>query len=153
MTLPTQYQEYYVYAHKDPDTGEIVYIGHGRGSRAWHFNSYRRRTTDTSRDKEHNDWASSLIQEGFLPCDFVVVLCRNLSKSDACKVEQQLIRKQQPRFNKSLGKSLLKFNEDDVAFMHTLRMYGMSFNKIAKEMGASTMTVWRTLTGANKNVV
>lgn len=139
---------HYVYSHTDPRNNEIVYIGHGWKSRAWTNGSYG----TVLRSKDHVDWLEEINNEGYLPCDFVHILHRGLSKSEACQKEQDLIREIKPRFNKPLGLGNLKVNKDNFILMNNLRAKGVSYQKIAEEVGLSTMTVYRAINGGTKNV-
>lgn len=154
MSLPTQYQEYYVYAHIDPDTQECVYIGHGKGPRAWHYGTYRGTTENKSygaRKESHSRWCEKRIEKGYLPNDWVIILDKNLSKADACSFEQELIREKNPVYNSPLGEKLLKMNMEDIEIAKEMREAGYSYNSISNELEIPTMTIWRTLNGKNKN--
>ncbi len=138
---------YYVYWHIDPNTDEVVYIGHGCKGRAWTHGS--RKTA--LRSQEHLDWLEEKNNQNFLPTDFVFILLKNLTKNEACAEEQNLIRTYNPRFNKPLGKSLLKINSEDFELIQELRSNGLSYKKISEETGFSTMTVFRVLNNKNRN--
>lgn len=141
----TKYQEYYVYTHQDPNSDEVVYVGHGKGSRAWHFGK-------TNRGEDHHLWALLLFEQGFLPHEFTVIENRGLTKSDACIIEQQMIRELRPAFNKPMGLHCLKFTPELQEAARDLRVQGLSYAKIADELGLSTMTIYRGLTGGTHNV-
>jgi len=55
--------KYYWYKHIDPDTQELVYVGHGSGGRAWQCGS----THSPLRSKEHLKWADDLLERGVTP--------------------------------------------------------------------------------------
>lgn len=153
MSLPTDYRDeeerrtYYVYYHYDDVSDEIVYVGHGYKSRAWiHSNGTSNRSPD------HSDWMELQDQRGRLPCDYVEVYARGMTKSQACDLEQRFIRQFSPKFNKPQGISLLKMAPDDLITARALRQDGLSYSDIAKELNVSTMTVYRALTGRTKNI-
>ena len=58
---------YYTYAHVDPENiNEVVYVGHGKGSRAWMFNWG---ATSSNRSAEHNEWCRTQCAKGSHPTD------------------------------------------------------------------------------------
>jgi len=75
---------YYVYNHVDT-SGEIVYIGKGRYSRAW---------VCSQRKVEHKAW-----MESELPFLKVVIVASGCSEIDALKIEKDLILTMAPKFN------------------------------------------------------
>lgn len=81
----------YIYAHINPETGEVVYIGRGVRERAWGI--------QTKRSDPHRKFLSNLENMGFVPSDWVVVLCRSLPQDSATKEELRLIRELLPMFN------------------------------------------------------
>ena len=143
--LPSE--RYYVYAHVCPFSGLFLYVGHGKKARAWIHGS----KNTVLRSEEHLDWLDYLNEEGYLPCDYVYILEKNLTKTQACIKEQKYIREQTPKFNKPLGKSLLKINTEDFTILQELRNLGFSYKKISEETGFSTMTVFRALNNKNRN--
>ena len=143
---------HYVYHHMDPVTKELVYIGHGCKSRAWIMGTSIASVGKYGHRKEpHQEWLERLTNEGFTPADWVVILFQNLTKSKACQLEQDLIRRHTPRFNSPLGKKQLILSAEDVTFAKDLREEGMSYYNVAKELGVSTMCLWRAINGKNKN--
>lgn len=144
--LPTE--TYYVYEHFHPDTDEVVYIGHGWKGRAWtHGNA-----STVLRSQEHTKWLDSINLKGYLPCDYVRILARGLYKTDACKLEQELIREKQPTFNKPQGLQHLKVTDEVLERMLHQRKLGGSYSTIAKEVGLSAMTVYRAVNKQTKNL-
>lgn len=128
---------YYVYAHIDPNTQEIIYIGYGSGHRAWTFNAL------VFRQEIHMAYLRELIYKGFLPSEWVVIKERLLSKEDAMLKEKELIQLYKPIFNiqKGLG-SMTDNNKKQQA--KQLRSDGLSFSEIAERMNLnSSMTAWR----------
>jgi hypothetical protein len=88
---------------------------------------------------------------GFLPEDWVIIEHRNLPKTEACRVEQELIRSSRPRFNKQVGRGGLKLTKDDVEEFKKLRTKGLSYKQVAEKCGSvTTMTVFRALNGHTK---
>jgi hypothetical protein len=89
---------YYVYLHKNPETDEIVYVGKGCHGRAWVV------TRGKKTSKNHQDWMKSMGEKGFIPCDWVVILQKNLTEHDAFKIETNWMHVNgQPKFNRTGG--------------------------------------------------
>jgi len=145
--LPTDYI-YYVYKHTDPRYDELIYIGHGCRGRAWTHGSDK----SVLRSKEHLARLESMTVDGFHAGDWVCILHSGLTKSDACKLEQELIRELKPTYNKPQGKHLLKLTPEQFALCQEMREDGMFYHAIAEEIGVSTMTVYRALNGQTKNI-
>jgi DNA invertase Pin-like site-specific DNA recombinase len=93
-----------------------------------------------------------MTQDGFVPSDWVRVLHSGLDKPDACKIEQDLIRKMKPRYNKPQGKSALKITPEQYQLAQEMREDGKFYHEIADEIGVSTMTVYRALNNQTKNI-
>ena len=145
--LPNEYI-YYVYKHVDPRTDDLIYIGHGCRGRAWIHGSKK----TCLRSQEHLDHLEDMTSDGFIPSEWVKIEIQGLSKSDACQLEQELIRDLNPRYNKPQGKHLLKLTPEDYLLCKELRETGMYYNQIADEVGVSTMTVYRALNNQTKNI-
>jgi hypothetical protein len=71
--------EYYVYAHLNPDNNEIFYVGKGKGYR---------KTSKSSRNGYWNDYVSKL--GGSFK---VLVIQENLTECDALSLEKKIIKK------------------------------------------------------------
>lgn len=79
-------KEFYVYQHKIPATGEIFYIGKGKGNRAF--------------SKIRNKYWHKIIGKH----KFVVELVKeNMTEQDAFNLEESLIKSHNPRANICLG--------------------------------------------------
>jgi len=157
--IPTEDRTYYVYRHKDPTSlglyNDTVYIGHGRGSRAWHLGAYRTNphSSGVGRNYEHAQWASALIDAGYLPPEIVHIEEHGLTKAEALALENELIWEEKPRFNKLQGKAQCALNEEEVAVAFELREMGLSYKKIAEELGVTAMTIHKLINGKTKNYV
>lgn len=95
--LPTKY---YVYFHIDPKTHEVLYVGKGTGGRAW----------DTSRSRkynpEHIKWLQNKMKEGYIPTDYVVILDKGLTETEAFKKEKEYLHKNgNTKFNRTTGEN------------------------------------------------
>jgi hypothetical protein len=145
--LPTDYI-YYVYTHTDPRCGELIYIGHGCRGRAWTHGSDK----SVLRSQEHLTRLESMTAEGLHAGDWVCILHSGLTKSDACKIEQELIRDLRPTYNKPQGKQNLKLTPEQYNLCLEMRDGGMFYHQIAEEVGVSPMTVYRALNGQTKNI-
>lgn len=139
---------YYVYSHVDPRDDEVIYVGHGCRGRAWIHGSKR----TCLRDQDHLSHLEDLTLNGFLASDWVEVLVSGISKSKACKVEQEFIRDLRPRYNKQMGLSTLKVTEAMFSTMVELREDGMSYKEIGEIIGVSIMTAYRALNNKTKNI-
>lgn len=142
----------YVYFHIHPETNEIFYVGHGTLERAWVTRGNLNRVSGGLRSNEHAKFLQLLIDDGFLPNDWVHIVERNLSKSDACVLEQKLIREKSPQFNKPIGEKLLKLTKDQLDLAVEERAHGRFYKDIADQFGVSPMCMWRNINGRNKNV-
>lgn len=133
---------YYVYEYID-EHGAVVYVGQGLAGRAWHC-GYMKGDT-----QERKDWKDEQIEKGRLPCDWVVIVERGLTKSAAREREILLIRELQPFLNKHhtdhYTPSYKKWTESQTEESILLRENGLSYRQIAENFGVATMTVWRNL--------
>jgi DNA-binding NarL/FixJ family response regulator len=145
--LPTDYI-HYVYNHTDPRTGEVIYVGHGSRGRAWTHGS----KLTALRSQEHLAHLESMTQDGFVPSDWVEIIISGLTKADACRQEQALIRLIQPIYNKPQGLGSLKITPEEYKVAKEMRENGQYYHSIAKELGVSTMTVYRALNNQTKNI-
>lgn len=145
--LPSVYQSiFYVYFHTDPETGEIVYVGKGSRGRAWHC------AESNSRGKEHALWMTDLIKRGFTPDSWVTIVESGLTKEKAFALENDLTWGMEtfPKFN-SKHDFACKLNDEDLSKALLLRNQNLSYDKIAKTLNVSTMTIYRVLNGQTKN--
>ncbi len=147
--LPTLY---YVYIHIDPQTREILYVGEGSGQRAWMCLGGYSEVRYGHRSPQHARAIQELMKRGFLPCDWVHIIHRGLTKSEARRKEQEVIRKLSPRFNRPMGKKLLKINGAKLNKAVRLRASGLSYREVADQIDVATMTVYRVLNGQTKNI-
>lgn len=77
--------KYYVYTHQHPSTGHTVYVGKGTGGRAWDVTRCR------NKHRQHQEWMLTLMEEGFVPSDWVVIVLKGLTESDAFAGEKELL--------------------------------------------------------------
>ncbi len=138
--------KYYWYKHVDPDTQEVVYVGHGSGGRAWQCGS----SHSPLRSKEHCKWADDLLERGITPDEWVEIGDRGISKEEAKETELQLIHELKPKFNMSIRYPLLKFTPELYDKAVGLRNAGYTYQAIAKALGLSAMVVHR---GLNKKSI
>jgi len=87
---------YYLYQHVDPDSGEIVYIGMGTGSRAWATGT----SSGSHRSPAHSMWISNLYEQGFTMGDIAKVTHTLLTKDHALDLELNLIKEVKPIYNR-----------------------------------------------------
>lgn len=132
-------KNYYVYQHIDPSTGEIVYVGMGSGGRAWGILNRNRR-----HHPEHREFLDQLTQNGFLPCDWVVIIERNMTKETATLSELKLIHSLGiPKFNFSNGEKQWssKLTDDQVKEIVVLLKTKLTHREIAHQFGVSKGTI------------
>lgn len=135
-------ERHYVYHHLDPETKEVVYVGHGCGARAWLGHT-------PFRDELHAEYLGMLESTGYTPDEWVRIVYKNLPKTEACNLERRDIKILKPRYNKIQGSKLLKFTPDLYQTAVVMRAEGASYATIAKELGLSTMVIHRGLNGKN----
>ena len=127
---------YYVYVYKEDD--DVVYIGMGQKGRAWHC-GYMQGDT-----KERHNWKEEQMGKGRLPCDWVTVVERGLSKGEALELEELLIKETAPKLNQLHNPDYdARQIKLDLAVIKQLREDDTSYRKIAKQLGVSPMTVYR----------
>lgn len=137
---------YYVYKHIDPETREVMYIGKGSKGRAWYFGH------ESGRSEEHNSYLMTLTYRGYTAEAFVEIISSQLTEEEAFKLESALLEDHfnRPKYNSKKDHSC-KLTQEVIDHIFKLRGIGFSYDKIAKEVGFSTMTVYRAYTGQTKN--
>jgi len=76
-------QVYYVYTHNSID-GRVMYVGKGKGRRAWEF---------TRRDKSHKAWMESVRH------NYIEIIEEGLTELQAFSLENRTLRDEEPRYN------------------------------------------------------
>lgn len=142
---------HYVYYHKHPESGKILYVGHGRNERAWRCTTSGDSKHYGHRSAEYSELLLDLQLRGYIPTDWVRVYKRGLTKAEACALEQKITHEFKPEFNKPLGLTNLKIKGELLRKARELRESGMFYSDISKQLNISTMAVWRALNGKNKN--
>lgn len=138
---------YYVYQHVEPVTDQLMYIGHGCRERAWACRPGRGKTySGGHRKPEHADWCLELMQSGCTPDDWVQIVKQGLTKDEAKILEYELINEHRPIFNYQIGDNF-KLSQEQRNTAFEMRETGLYYNKIAENLGVSTMTIWRYLNG------
>lgn len=147
---------YYVYQHVDPRNGEVRYIGKGSMGRAWacgRSTSEPKKTRKGMRSTAHYNWMMELTEIGFIPDDWVFILHKRLSTTEAHEVEKGIVsRHPQPErlFNVTNTRPRCILTDKQLENARCLRKNGLPYEKIAEEIGTSTMTAYRALTGQTK---
>jgi hypothetical protein len=131
---------FYVYLHEDPETNEILYIGHGWKHRAW-LCDY------PFRSEEHADYLQELHGKGFNPSNWVFIEREGLTKEEACFHEREAIKNLKPRFNKIQGEKLLKVTPELLIEAQELREQGWTYLDIANKFNLAAMTIHRAIKG------
>ena len=103
------------------------------------------------RTKEHAEHLETLTEVGFVASDWVQILVKGKTKEEAHEIERRIIEDRKPRFNLKQGLANLKITKETMEEMKKLRAIPRSYSTIAKQVGLSTMTVWRALNGRTKN--
>ncbi len=155
-TLPTLYQQFYVYTHFDPITGEIRYVGAGSKGRAWVCYGGGD-GKEGSRTNEHAKWMNSLIDLGYTPDEFVMIILKNETRKVALAFERKEIVRLKAHgcvlFNRTYGLKIASLSAMRLAQAKHLRSIGLSYKDVATNVKSSTMTIWRALNGKTKAYV
>lgn len=122
---------YYVYSHNDPVTGDLIYIGMGQGDRAWAIKS-------RGRSEDHRRRLEELSSKGFVASDWVRILKRGLSQSDAYELEGRLLAEYKPLYNKQYLKCM---SEQEKQSAYEQHLSGESYSAIARQLGYDVKTV------------
>jgi Holliday junction resolvasome RuvABC DNA-binding subunit len=135
--------QYYVYQHIDPETGEILYIGMGSYERAWLCRG-------SNRKKNHQERLNELFSLGYTMQDVVSILASYLSKEAALSLELTKIEKFKPKFNNYSNpnwKYPSKFADEVITMVKALKEMGYGPQNTAFLMGGdknkNAMTMWR----------
>jgi hypothetical protein len=152
--LPTVYQTveeervYYVYRHAHPITKELIYIGKGSKGRAWVY------AQGMLRSKQHDLYLLDLTIKGYTADSWVEIIASQLTSEEAFTLETELIWSSSPRplFNSTFSQACI-LSEEKQKEIDSLRDSLLSYDKIGKQVGVSTMTVYRYLNGQTKNYV
>ena len=135
--------QFYVYQHTDPETGEILYIGMGSYERAWLCRG-------SNRKKHHQERLKELFAIGYTMHDIVMIIQSGLDKSTAMNLEFKHIKKFKPKFNNSKNpnwKYPSKFADEVVSMVKALKEMGYGPQNTAFLMGGdkkkNAMTMWR----------
>lgn len=145
--LPTPYQQFYVYTHKDPATGEIVYVGKGTRERAWICRGH----TAGGRSAEHAQWLNHIHERGYTMLDVVSIVESNMEKSPALKKELEMIDALRPLFNKNFSYPRTAVSKAEACAIRELYSKGQcSMSFLANSYGTSTMTIQRIISGKTK---
>lgn len=145
----------YVYKHVDPRTGEVRYVGQGTKGRAWTCGSGNMASgTRGNRTHDHQKWIFELINSGFTPADFVVVVAQGLTPKRAREIESEEITKYDKTrlFNREYGLQSLKMTPDKLEIGRTARANGATWAEAAAAAGVHKQTMWRALTNRTKAV-
>ena len=136
-------EQYYVYQHIDPDTGELLYIGMGSYERAWLCRG-------SNRKKNHQERLNELFSLGYTMQDVVSIMASGLNKIDALNLEFTKIEKFKPKFNNLNNpnwKYPSKFADEVITMVKALAKMGYGSQNTAFLMGGdknkNAMTIWR----------
>lgn len=155
-------KKFYVYIHFHPESKEVVYVGKGTAGRAWQCGYSTAKAPDGlrgNRTKEHQQWIEKLLFVGYTPSDYVQIIAQGLDKKSAYRFEAELTEQHKiagaKLFNRSCyGRTdILVLTPNTLKTAAQLRVDGLSYAKIAKQLEVSTMAVWRALNGKTKGLV
>ena len=149
MTKPTEGSNNYVYAHYDPESGALLYIGNGTHERAW---------SRSRRSKEHLTVLDNLNGMGYCPEDYSVVLVRGLTRAEAYSVENLLIKATAPCLNffgvidmdhnRGTNNKNARLTEELVTLARiSYRGGGISIRRLARDTGVAYTTMRKVLYG------
>jgi len=133
----------YVYSYHDKE-GVTVYVGAGCKGRAWHV-GYMKGDT-----QERHDWKQEQLDLGRLPCDWVEIYERGLTRKESKVLEVRLIEQLRPKLNRFHNPDYKATNKYDLIkeAMLKMRLEGCTYSTIAKELNIpSPSTVWRHVNG------
>jgi len=139
--------QYYVYQHTDPETGDILYIGMGSYERAWLCRG-------SNRKKNHQEKLNELFALGYTMQDIADIKASGLNKADALQLEFNKIEQFKPKFNNLNNpdwKYPSKFTSEVVVMVKALSQMGYGPQNTAFLMGGdktkNAMTIWRLNNG------
>lgn len=125
----------YIYAHVNPDTGEILYIGSGR--------NYRATILHPGRSSLHDRFMRNC-KARYRQDEWCVFLACGLEKEEAHRLERELIHKVEPVFNR-LGRNLSfafhgpshasVLTEEQVSQIKRAYLDGLSIRRCAAKWG------------------
>lgn len=125
-----------MYSHIDPKNKKIVYIGRGQGARAF---------TTSDRYGPHKMYLSKLVDEGYIPLDWVNIIKRGISKQQSIDLEYSLIKNYRPLYNRKSGEQP-KLTKNEVNIIKTLYSTGNhSYDDLAFMMDCSRTTIYRII--------
>ena len=142
---------YYTYCHREPISGEIVYIGKGKHGRAWDVTRAR------GQHKEHQEWMLHLSKEGYIPRDWVHIGSTRLTEKEAFMLEKDWLHKNgTTRFNRQSGERnhQSKLTDKQAIEIFLRCKQGENHQKLADEFEVSRSAVsmiasrkqWKTTT-------
>lgn len=142
---------YYVYGNFDVDHS-CVYIGMGQKSRAWDTHSGHAKTTPYG--KERLAWFKEQQELGRIPCDWVQILHRGLSKEEAREIEKQEIAIRKPKLNKSHNPDkphhLRKVTDAEIMLAMEWRYQGETWETINSRLGYKRGTLAQAIKKGRK---
>src|SRR5215213_7390512 len=129
-----------MYIHKDPTVEDetIVYVGKGCGGRAWDV------TRNRNGHPEHQKWMTSLMDEGYIPSDWVEVLARGMTEQEAFTMETTFLHKHGTTiFNRQSGERNNKAKLTDVQAreIYTACLNGEPHKSLALSYGVSRSAI------------
>lgn len=142
-TRPDLSSQYYVYSHIDPETSEVLYIGRGYGPRAYATNSSSPKRGYSDRHPNHSLRLHQLMNEGYLPHEWVKFVFRNITREDSKKYEARLIKEYSPKFNRKPGVDKRIFSEEELSKINKMREDKVSYDKIGQYLNCSRSTIHR----------
>jgi hypothetical protein len=131
-------RQFYVYLHKDPTTGEVVYVGKGKYGRAWDVTRCR------TKNQDHQNWMKELCLRGFVPTDWVELLFKNLTENEAFQHEKEYLhRKGTLKFNKQSGQNQhqSKMTNEQARQAYVLASKGVKHKTIADLFNVSRSAI------------
>ena len=132
---------YYVYSYRDEDN-KTVYVGKGRGDRAWKTN---RVGGEAEHCAERLEWKEEQLSKGRLPCDWVVIEQRGLTSEEALEAEKALTNALQPLLNKTNVIHTPFWTAERVDAVVNEARKGISGSEIARRLEITHSTVCRKL--------
>jgi hypothetical protein len=149
--------KFYVYLHRHPETQQVVYVGKGTAGRAWACGtSTNAKHGRGTRTPQHQEWIDSLLDQGYTPADFVKIVKQGLDSKTALTLELELT--EQYKNSSTLFNVMCYGTANSVLTPEQLKKanglreeFATSYSKIAQQIGATPMTVWRALNKKTKS--
>lgn len=149
--------EYYVYEHIDPYTGECLYVGMGKGSRAYmhkpETEAHAIMQGTSGRQADHGAHLRDLMNRGYVAQDWVALRLRGLSRAAAALIEAALIEDRGPLYNRlhngrrKAQRPAVRLAGEKADDARALYAEVRNFREVARRLGCNAMSVHDLIKG------